>query len=64
MEEKKEKKGFWASLFSPKACSCSCGNSIIEEFEEANGLSEEKKDDEDKAPKEANMDNPSSCGCS
>lgn len=35
METKKEnKKGFWASLFSPKPCSCSCGdNLIIEETE-------------------------------
>lgn len=35
METKKEnKKGFWASLFSPKPCSCSCGdNQIIEENE-------------------------------
>lgn len=34
METKKEnKKGFWASLFSPKSCSCSCGNLIIEETE-------------------------------
>ena len=35
MENKKEnKKGFWASLFSPKPCSCSCGdNLIIEEVE-------------------------------
>lgn len=24
--ENKEKKGFWASLFSPKPCKCSCGN--------------------------------------
>lgn len=24
--EKKEKKGFWASLFSSKSCKCSCGN--------------------------------------
>lgn len=30
----KTKKGFWASLFSPKPCSCSCGdNLIIEEVE-------------------------------
>lgn len=36
METKKEnKKGFWASLFSPKPCSCSCNsNLIIEEVEE------------------------------
>ncbi len=35
METKKEnKKGFWASLFSPKPCSCSCDdNLIIEEVE-------------------------------
>lgn len=32
MEAKKEKKrGFWASLFSPKPCSCSCGGSLIVE---------------------------------
>lgn len=29
-ESKKEnKKGFWASLFSPKPCSCSCGGNLI-----------------------------------
>ena len=35
METKNEKKkGFWASLFSPKPCSCSCGsNMIVEEVE-------------------------------
>lgn len=32
METKKEtKKGFWASLFSPKPCSCSCGRDLIVE---------------------------------
>ena len=32
METKNEKKkGFWASLFSPKPCSCSCGNNLIVE---------------------------------
>lgn len=31
MKDKKEKKGFWASLFSPKPCSCSCGMQIVEE---------------------------------
>lgn len=31
METKKEKKGFWAFLFSPKPCSCSCGDSLIVE---------------------------------
>lgn len=35
METKKEsKKGFWASLFSPKPCSCSCNSNYIEEVEE------------------------------
>ena len=28
MMEKKEKKGFWASLFSPKPCKCACGHSF------------------------------------
>lgn len=27
--EKKEKKGFWASLFSPKPCKCSCGDAYV-----------------------------------
>ncbi len=32
METKNEKKkGFWASLFSPKPCSCSCGGKLIVE---------------------------------
>lgn len=35
METKNEKKkGFWASLFSPKPCSCSCGSNIIVEEDE------------------------------
>lgn len=35
METKNEKKkGFWASLFSPKPCSCSCGNNLIVEENE------------------------------
>ena len=33
MEKKEEKKGFWASLFTPKTCSCSCESNIIEELE-------------------------------
>lgn len=31
---KTDKKGFWASLFSSKPCSCSCGNNLIIEEEE------------------------------
>ena len=29
MEKKEEKKGFWASLFTPKTCSCSCESNIM-----------------------------------
>ena len=32
--EKKEKKGFWASLFSPKPCKCSCGDAYVIPTEE------------------------------
>lgn len=32
METKNEKKkGFWASLFASKPCSCSCGNNLVVE---------------------------------
>ena len=34
MEKKEEKKGFWASLFAPKPCGCSCGSQIEEVKEE------------------------------
>lgn len=37
MEKKENKKGFWASLFSPKPCSCSRGDSLIVEEEENTG---------------------------
>lgn len=32
--EKKEKKGFWASLFSSKPCKCSCGIKYVQEVKE------------------------------
>lgn len=32
-KNEKKKKGFWASLFIPKACSCSCGDSLIVEVD-------------------------------
>lgn len=57
MEDKKEKKGFWASLFSPKPCSCSCGMQIIEE----SARETEKAESEDK--KSNNTNNPSQCCC-
>lgn len=47
METKKEnKKGFWASLFSSKPCSCSCGSSyVIEEVKSPTATSTEDKAD-------------------
>ena len=33
--EKKEKKGFWASLFSPKPCKCSHGDAYVIPAEES-----------------------------
>ena len=47
MEKKEEKKGFWASLFSPKpSCSCSCGSTVIEEVkQEAQPVTDEKQDE-------------------
>lgn len=44
MEEEKEKKGFWASLFAPKPCSCSCGMQIVEEFDVATGNANPSKE--------------------
>ena len=34
--EKKEKKGFWASLFTPKSSQCSCGGGYVIPAEEIN----------------------------
>ena len=50
--EKKEKKGFWASLFSAKPCKCSCGDARVistdlkskESVETANGSSQDIKE--------------------
>lgn len=43
METKKEnKKGFWASLFSPKPCSCSRGDKPIVEEVEKTGVKQIK----------------------
>lgn len=46
MEDKKEKKGFWASLFAPKPCSCSCGMQIVEEFDVATGNANPSKEND------------------
>lgn len=44
MEEKKEKKkGFFASLFAPKPCKCSCGVQIEEVAEDENPIKDLKK---------------------
>lgn len=56
MEEKKEKKGFWASLFTPKSCDCCCGTQIEEVKEETMTQTEQDKK-EDKEPDEP------TCGC-
>lgn len=32
MDKKKEKKGFWVSLFAPKPCKCSCRGFTIKDF--------------------------------
>lgn len=56
MEEKKEKKGFWASLFTPKSCDCCCGTQI-EEVKEEPVLQKEQVNQE-----EVKEDKPT-CGC-
>ena len=49
MEEKEDKKkGFFASLFAPKPCKCSCGVQI-EEVEEDGNPSENLKKDENQS---------------
>lgn len=59
MKEKKEKSGFWASLFSSKPGSCSCNGAVIEEVEEkAQQVADEQKDE-----KTAAKSDPHSCGC-
>ncbi len=52
MEDKKEKKGFWASLFSPKPCSCSCGMQIVEEFDKATEIAAEEENSDSSPEKE------------
>lgn len=47
--EKNEKRGFWASLFSPKPCKCSCGDANVVPAEdtcasEANGCGPNTKE--------------------
>lgn len=51
MEEKKEKKGFWASLFAPKSCDCCCGTQIEEIKEEPFQQEESQKQEEEKEQK-------------
>jgi len=57
MEEKKEKKGFWASLFTPKSCDCCCGTQIEEVTEETSGQVEQEK-------KEERKEDTPTCDCS
>ena len=56
MEKKEEKKGFWASLFTPKSCDCCCGTQIEEVKEEPISQKEQEN------PKENKEDKPS-CDC-
>lgn len=58
MEKKEEKKGFWASLFAPKASSCCCGSVIEEVKEEA-----PKQEDADKVKEENESKNAPTCNC-
>lgn len=51
MEEKKEKKGFWASLFTPKSCDCCCGTQIEEVKEESAPQKEQVNQEEVKEDK-------------
>lgn len=43
MEEIKGRKGFWASLFTPKSCDCCCGTQIEEIKEEPISKKNKKK---------------------
>lgn len=58
MEKKEEKKGFWASLFTPKSCSCCCGSEIEEVKEDA-----PKQVDVDKTKEEEESKNAPTCDC-
>lgn len=49
MENKKEKKGFWASLFTSKPVGCCCGSQIEEVKDEP--VSQAKQDEEIKEKK-------------
>lgn len=65
MKEKEDKKkGFFASLFAPKPCKCSCGVQI-EEVEENENPAEDLKKEEikvsEKNDTDENQDN--TCGC-
>lgn len=67
METKDEKKkGFWASLFASKPCSCSCGNNlIVEEVEKpaAHDFSQVKLDAPSGAIREIKILGPGCAKC-
>ncbi len=62
MEKKEEKKGFWASLFTPKPCSCSCGGNIIEEFEEKKEKQPEEPAENEDGDENEDGNHSSCCG--
>lgn len=57
MKKKEEKKGFWASLFTPKSCECCCGTQI-EEVKEDEPKQEKTNKEEEKQDK-----NTPTCDC-
>lgn len=65
MEGKKDKKkGFFASLFAPKPCKCSCGMQIEEVEEEENPMGSLIKEEEKVSKKNDTDENSkTSCGC-
>lgn len=62
MEKKEEKKGFWASLFTPKTCSCSCESNIIEELEGDKEKQPEKAAENESENKSEDGNHGSCCG--
>lgn len=57
MDKKKEKKGFWASLFAPKPCNSSCGGFTIEEVDSDKQITEKE------SSKQSSSASDKSCKC-
>lgn len=61
--KKGNKKGFWASLFAPKPCCCSCGDNLIIEEPEASCCCETKDTAAKTAIKEIKVLGPGCAKC-